>query len=50
MWEGERIVTWRSSTRVGIDFARLRRDHPHLALQYRTETTYRTLRLIGPSS
>jgi predicted phage-related endonuclease len=50
MWEGERLVTWRSSTRVGIDLAGLRRDHPDLALQYRTETTYRSLRVMGPST
>jgi predicted phage-related endonuclease len=50
MWEGKRIVIWRSSTRVGIDQARLLRDHPDLALEYRTETTYRSLRVMGPSS
>jgi hypothetical protein len=50
VWEGERIVMWRSSTRIGIDQARLRRDHPDLALEYRTETTYRSLRIIERSS
>jgi predicted phage-related endonuclease len=50
LWEDNVIVTWRSSTRVGIDLARLRRDHPELATQYRTETTYRSLRIIERES
>jgi hypothetical protein len=50
VWEAQRLVTWRSSTRLGIDLNGLRRDHPELARQYRTERTYRSLRVMQRSS
>jgi predicted phage-related endonuclease len=43
--EGRTLVTWRSTTRGGIDAKRLRAEHPDLAREYATTTTYRTLRL-----
>jgi predicted phage-related endonuclease len=49
-WEDNAIVTWRSTTRIGIDLARLRREQPDVAKQYRTETPYRSLRIIGGTS
>jgi putative phage-type endonuclease len=49
-WEDNVIVTWRSTTRVGIDLARLRRERPDVAKEYRTETTYRALRTMERAS
>jgi predicted phage-related endonuclease len=49
-WEDNVIVTWRSSTRVGIDLARVRRERPEIFGEFRTETTYRTLRTKERSS
>jgi predicted phage-related endonuclease len=48
-WEDRAIVTWRSTTRVGVDVARLRREHPDVAKEYRTETSYRSLRIMERS-
>jgi putative phage-type endonuclease len=43
-WEDNVIVTWRSSTRVGIDLARLRRERPDVFGEFRIDTTHRSLR------
>ena len=42
---GRTIVSWRSTTRHNVDIKRLRADHPTMAKEYSTATTFRTLRL-----
>lgn len=44
---GGYTVSWKSATRTGFDQKRLKADHPDLADQYMTETSYRTLRVKG---
>lgn len=38
-------VTWKSASRSGFDQKRFAAEHPDLAKQYATQTTYRTLRV-----
>ena len=41
---GEKVVaTWKPQTRKGVDTTRLQVEHPELAEQYRTQTTFRRL-------
>jgi predicted phage-related endonuclease len=45
-WHDERLVaTFRTTTRTGVDTKRLRAERPDVFTAFRTETTYRTLRL-----
>jgi predicted phage-related endonuclease len=46
--DGQVVVSWRPSTRHGLDTAALRADHPDLAERYVRATTSRTLRLHTP--
>jgi putative phage-type endonuclease len=41
---GRPLVSWREQTRRGIDTARLKADHPELAGEYETVSTFRVLR------
>lgn len=46
--DGQRLASWRSQDRTGIDLARLKADHPDLAEMYRTVTSSRVLRYSKP--
>lgn len=41
---GATVVTWRSQQRHGLDVAALRREHPDVAEQFTTTTSYRVMR------
>jgi predicted phage-related endonuclease len=46
-WHGDKLVaTFRTTTRTGVDTKRLRAEQPDTFAAYRTETSYRTLRLV----
>jgi predicted phage-related endonuclease len=46
-YDGRTIVTWRSITRHVIDAKRLRVEHPDIATEFTTESTYRQLRMVN---
>ena len=45
--DGRVIVTWRAVTRSSIDAKRLRAEHPEIAKECTTTTTYRQLRSVN---
>jgi putative phage-type endonuclease len=47
MVEGQKVFTWKASTRNSLDTARLRREHPELAEQYNKTTPTRYFRYLG---
>jgi predicted phage-related endonuclease len=46
LYDGRPVLTWKTTTRVGLDVTRLRRDQPDIANQYRQESTFRQFRLV----
>jgi predicted phage-related endonuclease len=46
--DGRTIVTWRQVTRTTIDAKRLRAEHPDIARDCATSSTYRHLRMVNP--
>jgi predicted phage-related endonuclease len=47
-YDGHTIVTWRQTTRTTIDAKRLRFEHPDIANDCTTTSTYRQLRTVTP--
>jgi len=41
---GETAITWKESIRAGFDTRRFQTDHPDIAAEYSTHTTYRVMR------
>jgi putative phage-type endonuclease len=46
--DGRTVVTWRATTRTTVDAKRLRAEHPDIAQECTTSTTYRQLRMVNP--
>lgn len=40
------VLTWKTQTRRSVDVARLRRERPEIADEYRQDSTYRQMRLV----
>lgn len=45
--DGNVVVTWKQQSRTGFDSKRFATEHPELYAQYRTNSTYRVLRING---
>jgi putative phage-type endonuclease len=48
MHEGRLLCTWRAVTRHDLDRKKLRAEHPDIAQECATTTTYRQLRMVKP--